>query len=410
MCFTEAVGRDCSFSSLLLAVGLVLVTLLAQGYSWASWTGLLLLLTAVALCVSAIPAGKSKLESRPQVQPCVAELPGAQQRGYEDPLRWSFLPSQGAYLANTALPEEYENELCSMKCLAMHRPTHEPWRETGKDYPYSWHLSGRKRLWEIRLQLRFKRLPSSKLYFGLELEDFEPASAAGRHIKAVLLKAVQRVVGDFYYADGDDPAKVNNGDEPEPPTFVMPLWAFDQFHVSEVGQEPDLTGDLESVGIRRTDGLKTYIRELKAATDNFSTSKVYTFCIWGVSQFLDCMNWEARGIVPGLRFSFSRFGLRPPVKIVIYEIPGQHDDPRHLVSRKRYYLQVAMWSMLHPPTPERLRRLLGSFADATSATLPKKYSFSGALDFFACCAGGFGREHHESTLCIDKVPDVAFGG
>lgn len=407
MSFSEAVGRDCGFSSLLLAVGLGLVTLLAQGSSWTSWAGLLLCLTAVKLFVSA-SASKSKLE--PRVQPGVTDLPGAQQKGYEDPLRWSFLPSQGAHLANTAQPEEYENELCSVKCLAMHRPTHEPWRETTKDYPYSWHLGGRKRFWEIRLQLRFKRVPSSKLFFGLELEDYEPASATGRHMKTVLMKAVQRVVGDFYYADGDDPSEINNGDEPEPPTFVMPLWAFDQFIVSEVGQEPDITGDLEGVGIRRTDGLKSYIRELKAATDNLSTSKVYTFCIWGVSQFLDCMNWEVRGILPGMRFGFSSFGLRPPVKIVIYEIPEQHADPRHLVSRKRYYLQVAMWSMLHPPTPERLRRLLGSFADAKSATLPKKYSFSGALDFFGCCVGTSRREHDESTLYIDKVPDVAFGG
>jgi hypothetical protein len=46
------------------------------------------------------------------------------------------------------------------------------------------------------------------------------------------------------------------GEEVEPSTFVMPLWAFDQFVVSEVGEEPEITGDLSNVGMRRSDGLK----------------------------------------------------------------------------------------------------------------------------------------------------------
>ena len=31
-------------------------------------------------------------------------------------------------MANTAQPEEYENELCSVKCLAMHRLGHFLWK------------------------------------------------------------------------------------------------------------------------------------------------------------------------------------------------------------------------------------------------------------------------------------------
>ena len=34
-------------------------------------------------------------------------------------------------------------------------------------------------------------------------------------------------------------------------------------------------------------------------THQINHGQVYTFCIWGVSQFLDCIRWEARGIFPG---------------------------------------------------------------------------------------------------------------
>lgn len=114
--------------------------------------------------------------------------------------------------------------------------------------------------------------------------------------------------------------------------------------------------------MKRTDGLKAYIQSLKSCVENFSEDKVYTFCIWGVSQFLDCMRWEVRGLFPGMGFNFSRFGLQPPLKIAIYEIPEEHPDPRHLVSRKLYYFTVAMWSTGQPPSAEKLSELLGEAA------------------------------------------------
>ncbi|CAK9031680.1 unnamed protein product, partial [Durusdinium trenchii] len=210
----------------------------------------------------------------------------------------------------------------------MHRPTHEPWREAAGNYPYAWHLHGRKRLWEIRVQMRLKEVPKSKLYFGIELADCEAASATARQMKAVLIRAVQGVIGDFYYSDGEDPSEVMPGEEVEPSTFVMPLWAFDQFMVSEAGEEPEITGDLTNVGMLRKDGLKAYAKELQKCINEFSKDKVYTFCIWGISQFLDCIRWEVGGIFPGMTANFSRFGLLKVINIAIYEMPGEHPDAR----------------------------------------------------------------------------------
>ena len=62
--------------------------------------------------------------------------------------------------------------------------------------------------------------------------------------------------------------------EVEPSTFVMPLWAFDQFVVSEAGEEPEITGDLANFGLRRSDGLKVYVKELQKCINEFSKDKV----------------------------------------------------------------------------------------------------------------------------------------
>lgn len=106
----------------------------------------------------------------------------------------------------------------------------------------------------------------------------------------------------------------------------MPLYAFDQFQVCPRGSEPELTGDLEGLGMRRSDGAKAYVAALRKALEELSTeharaletwniggenmeksafrlgnrrkserfgglwgAQVYTFCFWGVSQFLDCV-------------------------------------------------------------------------------------------------------------------------
>ncbi|CAK0814209.1 unnamed protein product, partial [Prorocentrum cordatum] len=78
---------------------------------------------------------------------------------YEDPLRWGFVGDGTEHRANLTTPVVHENPQCVVKAIAMHRPTHEPWREETGDYPFAWHLAGRKRTFEIRLQMRLTAPP-----------------------------------------------------------------------------------------------------------------------------------------------------------------------------------------------------------------------------------------------------------
>mmetsp|Transcript_53160 Transcript_53160/g.134860 ORF Transcript_53160/g.134860 Transcript_53160/m.134860 type:complete len:354 (+) Transcript_53160:63-1124(+) len=275
------------------------------------------------------------------------------QASYSDPLR--VLPDGAPAECKTkAVPqvEEIKNECCSVKFLMMHRPTHDAAREKSGEYPLSWHLADRKRLWELRLQIQFSRPPDKKLFFGVELDRFVPVSGMTKQAQKALVSTCQRIVGDCYHTLGDDLAIVQG--ELEAPAFVMPLWAFDQFHVAELGNEPPLTGNLNGLGLSRAeDGVSKYINAMKAVIANFSTDKVYTFCFWGISQFLDIFKWEVvGGIMPGLKMDFNKLCGSPPVYFTIYELPGvdeQAKDQRHLASRKRQYFRAAVWSMLKPP-------------------------------------------------------------
>lgn len=206
------------------------------------------------------------------------------------------------------------------------------------------------------MQIRFKKVPESPLRFGLTLGQYVPVSGFARQVQRLLVRAARKIVGnDLYHSVGDDPARTDG--EVELPTFVMPLWAFDHFHVCDPGSEPVLTGDLNNVGLKRTDSIRNFAKAIGAATSSLRTDKVYTFASWGVSQFVDCMNWELVGIIPGLRIDVNKLCGAPPVCVAMYELLDSHDE-RHLESRKRHYFKVAMWSETKPPAPGAVRACL----------------------------------------------------
>mmetsp|Transcript_101981 Transcript_101981/g.263595 ORF Transcript_101981/g.263595 Transcript_101981/m.263595 type:complete len:391 (-) Transcript_101981:252-1424(-) len=306
------------------------------------------------------PSSPTHSKHRVPTSPSQAE----QLREFDDPLRWSFVPSKGAHRANTRKPFQGETDLASLKILVLHRPTHDREREASGQYPYSEHFMGRRRTWEVRVQVRFKKVPQGAIYFGLETRYIagHTMSPGVRRIKNMLLGMVRGVIGkEFHHSPGDDPETTEG--EAEPPTFAMPLWAIDQFHVAEDGEEPDLTADFTGIGHKRTGGVNRYIEAMRTMLDSLSCDKVYTFCFWGISQFVDGHNWEFRSKF--FTMDANKLCGAPPVYVVAYELEA-HPDLRHLVSRKSYYFKVALWSALKPPEPEIMKELLGNALEHTN--------------------------------------------
>eukprot|EP00930_Biecheleria_cincta_P057860 TRINITY_DN43733_c0_g1_i1.p1 TRINITY_DN43733_c0_g1~~TRINITY_DN43733_c0_g1_i1.p1 ORF type:complete len:414 (+),score=76.59 TRINITY_DN43733_c0_g1_i1:35-1243(+) len=275
---------------------------------------------------------------------------------HQGPVRWSFMPSNGILCCNTREPMAFENENASVKALVLHRPTHDADCEAAGQYPYAWHFHGRKRIWEVRVQIRFKRLPKGKICFGLEMRPAEghQKTFLTQQVQRTLVGAMRAAIGnDIYHTPGDDPASTEG--EVESPAFVMPLWAVDQFHVAVPGQEPLLSANLDRIGMKRTDSVRAYIEAMRVTTENLSCDKVYTFCVWGVSPFVDVSTWELKGLWPGFKMDAAKLSGDPLVYVAAYDLEETRDQSqRHLESCKSYYFKVALWSTLKPPKAELL--------------------------------------------------------
>jgi len=317
-------------------------------------------------------------------------------------LEGAFIPSTGLVSNNTSEPLPFENDWCSGLFLPMHRPTHDPALERSGKYPDGYHFANRKRLWEMRLQMTLKtEVPNRPWKFGIELEEYVPLSWSSRMAMSAVVGALKQALGSsrdesssIYHSPGDDPKKVQ---EPhEKPMFVMPLWAFDQFILTEEGEEPPKLTNPEffTLGEHRVNNRKQFIKNMLAL--NMRPGPTYTFAFWGISKFLDIINWSVK--LTARNIDFNTFCGTPPVHVVLYTLKPkecyddidseQQPDTRHLQSRKDYLFRVAFWSSMKRPPSKRFCELTTVTGDeaVVSATSEPEVDGHGWLDWLTCCA------------------------
>lgn len=327
--------------------GVAIFSITTLTAAWAKYDQILAVCCAVGVTTLFVQ-WFSYRRSPPAPRPRKEQQVDGQFASYSDPMRVAAAGSTDAPSTANGSAEVFETEFCSTKVVFMHRPTHEPWRDKANDYPFAWHFAGKQRRWEIRAQMRFKKIPQGRMYVGLALDRYVKVGPKANWAMGVVVASCRSIIKDLYHSFGDDPAKMPAGSELEPHTFVMPFWAFDQMVVSEIGEEPDVAGDLEGLGTRRTGGVKEYIRLMDETLKNLSTDKVYTFCIWGLSQFADWMTWEICGgkLLAGRRLSLNQVVGNRPIAVTIYALEENNDaeDRRHVASRKEDCLQFAFWS------------------------------------------------------------------
>lgn len=304
----------------------------------------------------------------------------------------TMVPPMGISFGNSA-PAPFDNEFATGRFLSLHRATHSKTLDKSGNYSYGKYFLGKKRLWEARIQFTLKQPIGQELFFGVEIEDYVPMSAATKTCQSMLVRLLKGVVGDqIYHSPGDDPEIVS--DNIEDPIFAMPMWAFDQFMVTPEGVMPPDLSDLavSSMGCKRYKRVSEFKKEMAAV--KFVVGPTYTFCFWGISQFLDKLNWKVR--VPFMRpFDLDLFVGSPPVHVIIYFLTnreGEENETRHVSSRKNYIFNVAFWSSRRRPPSKRLESCLGDFKEALAASrandvngLHLRTERSSSSRFFACC-------------------------
>jgi len=311
--------------------------------------------------------------------------------GRRTTIHGTLIPSTGLVIANPPEPCAFENAFCKGLVLPMHKPTMNPELVSSGAYLYGDHFTGRKRLWEFRMQFQFKQPVQGSLMIGVELDSYVPLNAAAKRLMGMTVAALRQVVGnDMYHTVGDDPATTPAPHER--PVFMMPLWAFDQVIVTPEGESPpDLSDpDFSKYGTLRADDRQAFVRELSAL--NLGPGPTFTFAVWGISQFLDCITWQLTKIVPFKPIDFNLFCGAPPVHVVLYTLDltgAPEGDTRHLQSRKNYYLHYALWSPFHKPSKAKIRELIPCDGDLGCRSRQAKPSSKTGLFRRAlggCCA------------------------
>jgi len=310
-------------------------------------------------------------------------------------------PQAGLCLPNTPEVCCFENAHTYGKYLPLFRPTADPQIDSKGAWTYATHFKGRKRLWENRLQFRLKKELDGPLLFGIQLDQYVPLGAASKRLSSLVVAALRRVVGsDLYHSPGEDPEV--HGPDAEKPTFVMPLWAFDQFIETPEGEEPPNLNDpnFSKLGTLRTSSRKDFIAQLKKL--NMRPGPTYSFAFWGIAQYMDAVKWEVSGVLP-MRVNFNKFCGSPPVHCVLYTIKNAEGsnneegsqstkETRHLENRKNYLFHIAFWSTLNPPSQETVAAMFPYFSLPTpDAGNTKKLANKGNAmrflgQFFTCCS------------------------
>lgn len=308
-------------------------------------------------------------------------------------LEMAMHPPSGLHCSNPMKPHAFDNEFCWGSYVVFHAPQRTEGLSQTEVF-YRDYFKTKKRLWELRLEIHFKKAPPPdvEMFFGTELEDYVPLAAGADYVMKAMVAMVRSAFKTIHHSVGDNP-KVVTG-ELERPGIALPMWGFDQFIESAEGETPPdlMDPQFPEMGKKRYRRVDLYKEEIAAMKRSFRPGATYTFSSWGVARFANVLKWQLCGIPLLTPIDLSTLAPRPPVHAVLYTLkPSADGETRHLQSRKNYYFSASLWSSSKRPERARFDELTGSSmllaraGDSESAS-GKGFFSRFVTGSFACCA------------------------
>ena len=206
--------------------------------------------------------------------------------------------------------------------------------------PHEEYFANKTRRWECRIQGRFKVLPRGKLFGGAMLQD-EPMGQPPGFALRMLARAgealLRAVVPDVHFTLGDRGASSRSADA-ELPHAVASARGLDQLVVTPARTTPPrLQDDLTSHS-----GVRAKMRKAAWAEHAglpLRTDVTYTFGFWGVSRFVNLVEWKYElpgGVTAAMEPAF-------PQHVVLYTLEGDAHGP-HRESKKAYIMDLLLFS------------------------------------------------------------------
>lgn len=275
-------------------------------------------------------------------------------RTADNPRRAYHIPVSGSR------PCRVDNGNFTGSFIMLHR-TPEGVEDDGSIFATSMHddyFKGKSRRWEVRVQGKFKKQPVGELYTGCVLEDFdysEEHTWSASAFASVFVPLMEVAMGHaFYFAWGTRGHDIDPKTQ-ELATIVTSLAGVDQIIVTPAGETPpSIEKDISGMGYcrnsMRTEDYKAVAHKIAQRPN---TEDTYTFCVWGCSPYIDCMRSELVGMFG--RIPYGGFLGGWPAHFVLYSLPTDEQDPRHLEKDKTYFIDIMVWGsdMEVPELPAR---------------------------------------------------------
>ncbi len=158
------------------------------------------------------------------------------------------------------------------------------------------HFRKKQRRLELQFQMKFKKVPEGKAWFGFEIEDpIKLGPMQKLFVNAALNFVEKKNKGSMHYSlFGNEKASeedIKNGKNERPHLVIAVESAFDRMVVTKEGEElPKLGGDLYED--------PESIKRRKKGSMTFNTSDTYTMALW--TAYVDFLDWKVVNL-PAIR-------------------------------------------------------------------------------------------------------------
>ncbi|GAB9473888.1 Pleckstrin homology-like domain [Globisporangium polare] len=197
-------------------------------------------------------------------------------------------------------------------------------RTSPEDPHWSRLFSGRRRMFWIQVQGRFKRAPRGTVYLGGELPAQISPGIFTRSIAHVIMGIIQQLVGSVNFSFGDASNEVL-------PSIALPLFqSADQLIVTPAGQQPPPLGERD---FGESDAARRLRRQTPVGSESYVVGDTYSFDFH--TMYVDLTRWRTANL-PGLsEMELSTFFDSLPLRMVAYEVCATPSE-RHLQAQKDY--------------------------------------------------------------------------
>lgn len=256
-------------------------------------------------------------------------------------------PIRPPLCANSPAPIPFETDLFVGHVLFLVRtPSSSPSAAAEAAAPYAELFEGKRRMFWIQVQGRFKRAPRGAVFLGGELPARIAPGFFTRSLALVIVGLIRQLlpVGNVHFSFGDDGREENpsrsrsarrgsaSRQTRELPAISFPLYqSVDQFVDTPEGEEPP---ELGSIDFGETLEMRQRRRQTPLGAEKFVVGNTYSFHFH--TMYVDLTKWETVNL-PGLSaMDLSAFFDSLPLRLVAYDVVNLIDDDKHAQVDKDY--------------------------------------------------------------------------